>query len=306
MLCIVDCCREEFILYKQFLIYTICFFVITFEQAVFGCSVIPEAFNVSDEELVSRSALIALSKAQSITRLGSVVRVEFEMIELLKGELESSTFSLDFERLFSVNNNPYLNNDFDSHQSPAFWEGGASRSFTYTDCTLGSGFEIGQYYLIFDYPHLRAYEQVRLEGDGWLTLVRQLILHHSLRPRHNVTVKDYFSKMYGVVYQRCSEIRDIYRSIESIKVISGQQVDKLKGLTFISGSYQHCLENDNFFIAYFSSNSSDAIAFEVIGEYFDVSKIETKANLIDGKGKYPLHQFLEEMKAASALDSENR
>jgi len=145
-----------------------------------GCFATPQEQVVSPENLVKRTARIALAKvveARLDLESGQVI-YSFATQQAIKGAPDKS---------FSITGYPLEAEmdllTFDHHRSEEFWEGGRGRCYHDTDCQIHPAFAVGNTYLVFlDKPyHQKSFEWIQMLGtepekrDKWLSWVEKTV-----------------------------------------------------------------------------------------------------------------------------------
>jgi hypothetical protein len=144
-----------------------------------ACTIRPSALYEGNEDLVRRTPAIVMAR---VTKIGTTpgdgrggrgaVDVTFETVSILKGQ-DPRRFTLKGY----LSNRVEGHGDFAAHGAPEFWAYDVGNTIQPGDCVAYGMFELGQQYLIFlrNDSHVRAYENIRVENDLWLRVVRLLI-----------------------------------------------------------------------------------------------------------------------------------
>ena len=156
---------------KLLTLLTLLFAVITGAQA---CSIPSERSNWSKNRIVDGTGTVVLAKFTRATPKAARFDYHFEVLKILKGTVTSKRFVLELDPAPSN----YVEETFQEHEAPEFWEGTYGRlPWLNGPCTPRYAFEAGGTYLLFieSLNNGASAERINNTTDRWYKFVEQRI-----------------------------------------------------------------------------------------------------------------------------------
>lgn len=160
-------------------------------EAALACSVLPESFRWTGDQLISRSHVIALvtfvdPEIEVMEGLGirrEIIRLKLKLVEALKGDPDMYLEAIGERGRREAGNHRvegtrpewHHADDFDNHSDARFWDQPLGRSPSQAAaCSHGHTFVEGETYLLFldAMSAAKSAEIIRHPDDEWLAHVR--------------------------------------------------------------------------------------------------------------------------------------
>lgn len=250
---------------------------------VLACMAPPIEYHAPYYELIERTNNIVLAKVTDVQFLNdSTVTYSFETIEVLRGQQNLNTFSLEYpldewnQRIMEET----TDEDFDEHRSNRFWDLRASRTMMGSDCILYPHFTEGLTYLIFlgDQDHSKGYEVIKSENDFWLETVRSVLQSDNFSYRYEMDVFEWFTTSVDAVsiYQSVPYEED--QSVpEKIEQISG--VDYRLSESFYRPEFGKATFKKYLLVIYHDEKSGSHFPFPIKNGSIDIRYAQTEIKL---------------------------